>query len=90
MLYIPTGAHLSASGKLYQLKNLKLNFALVSSQAVMPAVPKRRDLVPPSAEPGSTAGTAGAGELLERSKAGKAEMGLLLVRRMRNEIEVEL
>lgn len=47
VLYIPTGAHLSASGKLYQLKNLKLNFALVSSQAVMPAVPKRRDLVPP-------------------------------------------
>lgn len=47
VLHIPTGAHLSASGKLYQLKNLKVNFALVSPEAVMPAVPKRRDLVPP-------------------------------------------
>lgn len=46
MLYIPTGAHVSASGTLYQLENLKLDFALISPEAVMPAVPKRRDLVP--------------------------------------------
>lgn len=46
MVYIPTGAHLSASGKLYQLENLKLDFALISPESVMPAVPKRRDLVP--------------------------------------------
>lgn len=42
MLHIPTGAHLSASGKLYQLENLKLDFALVSPEAEVPAVPKRR------------------------------------------------
>lgn len=46
VIYIPTGAHLSASDKLYHLEDLKVDFALVSPEAAMPAVPKRRGLVP--------------------------------------------